>query len=486
MNNDSSAARALADDLGAEVEALPAGARLPSHRALVERYAASASTVAHALSLLAQRGLVESRPGAGSFRTHRSAPHRLGDTAWQSAALELTANLGAEPGTTRRVEAAALSDVMRAPGPDVVDLNGGYLHPGLRPAGLLRAALTRVAKRDDAWDRPPPGGLGALRDWFAADIGAGLTRTDVIVAPGGQAALAMTLRALTQPGDPVVIESPTYPGTIAAAQAAGLRPVPVALDEQGMLPEHLDDALTRTRARVVVLQPLHQNPTGALMGAERRRALLRTARAHLAFVVEDDYARHLTHADATPAPPPMICDDTDGTVVHVRSLTKATSPNLRIAAVASRGPVTARLRDAFTIDTLLVPAALQQTAIEVVSAPGWRRAQRELAGHLQARREHASAAVARHLGVAALASRPSGGYHLWLDLSATPARGASAGALCDAALARGVAVTSGANYHLPGHAHDARIRLSYVAAPSSADVERGIERLAAAADALPE
>jgi DNA-binding transcriptional MocR family regulator len=116
------------------------------------------------------------------------------------------------------------------------------------------------------------------------------------------------VRALAQPGDPVILESPTYPGTIAAAYAAALRPVPVPLDGEGMRPDYLDEALTRTRARVIVVQPLFQNPTGASLSATRQDEIRAISRRHGAFVVEDDFARHLTHADAVPVPPPMIAD----------------------------------------------------------------------------------------------------------------------------------------------------------------------------------
>src|SRR2546421_1709489 len=99
---------------------------------------------------------------------------------------------------------------------------------------MLGRALPRAARRSGAWDRPPVGGVPELRDWFASDIGGGLGRHDILICGAGQSALATTLRALGQPGDPVLIESPTYPGTIAAAHAAGLRTIPVPLDNEGL------------------------------------------------------------------------------------------------------------------------------------------------------------------------------------------------------------------------------------------------------------
>ncbi len=474
MNYDS-ASRAIAETLAAEVEHDPPGTKLPSQRALVRRFGASATTVAHALALLAQRGLVESRPGSGTYRAQGNVAIPTVDTGWQDAALEITENVaGAD---RRRLTSAALLNTLATPGPEVVDLTGGYLHPQLQPLALLSGALGRAARRTEAWSRPPAGGMPELRDWFSTDIGGGLSRHDLIVCGGGQSALATITRALTQPGDPVVIEAPTYPGTIAAVLAAGLRPVPVAMDEHGVRPEDLDEALERSGARVIVVQPLFQNPTGATMTAERQSRVLEIARRRRAFVVEDDFARHMAHADASPLPPPLIAQDPDGAVVHIRSLTKVTSPNVRVAAVAARGPVMARLRAAFVIDAMAVPTPLQLTALEVVTAPGWRRALSALGQELARRRDVTAGALTDALGPDCLRLVPRGGYHLW---AALPSH-FDADQYAASALSAGVAVTSGTAYLATGPALP-HLRLSYIATASAADLISGIERLPRAID----
>ncbi len=147
-----------------------------------------------------------------------------------------------------------------------------------------------------------------------------------MITSGGQSALTTALRALAPPGTPVLVESPTYPGMLAIARAAGLRPVPVPVDADGVRPALLADAFRATGARVFVCQPLFQNPTGAVLAPERRGEVLRIARAAGAFVVEDDFVRRLVHEDAGPLPAPLAADDPDGVVVHVGSLTKAPRP----------------------------------------------------------------------------------------------------------------------------------------------------------------
>ncbi len=464
------ASRALATTLAAEVEGLAVGSKLPSQRELVRRFGVSATTVADALALLAQRGVVESRPGSGTFRAAAAAAVPAGDTSWQETSLEITESVALA--TQRRLVSTALVNTLTAPGPEVVDLNGGYLHPQLQPLKLLSAALSRAARRTEAWSRPPAGGLPELRDWFSTDIGGGLSRHDVLLSGGGQSALATIVRALAQPGDPLIIEAPTYPGTIAAGLAAGLRLVPVPVDDKGMRIEALEEALVRSRARLVVVQPLFQNPTGATMTSARQTELRDLARRHGAFVVEDDFARRMAHADSPPLPPPMIAHDADGSVIHIRSLTKVTSPNLRVAAVAARGPVMARLRAAFVIDAMMVPASLQLTTLEVVTAPGWRRAIGTLAQELMRRREATARALVRTLGAGSLGLLPRGGYHLWASLPSQQ----DADSYTATALTAGVAVTSGTSYYATGPALP-HIRVSYVATASTADAVNGVERL---------
>lgn len=464
--------QALADTLEREIAQLPPGARIATHRELVRRFAASGTTVSQALAFLAQRGLIASRPGAGTFRTETRAVTRVGDTSWQEAVLDLTSQVVSASGARRGFKALALMETLSASGPDVVDLNGGYLHPELQPLASLVTALSRAAKRPEAWDRPPVGGIPELRDWFASDIGGGLGRHDILICGAGQSALATTLRVLGQPGASVVIESPTYPGTVAAAHAAGLRTVPVPLDHEGLRPDYLDQALTQTQARIIVVQPLFQNPTGASLSAARKHEVRAIARRHEAFVIEDDFARHMAHADAGPTTPPLVADDPDGTVVHIRSLTKVTSPNLRVGAIAARGPVLARLRSAHVIDTMFVPAPLQLTALEVVTAASWKRALKALGSALQHRREVAVAAVLATFGGQALPFWPRGGYHLWVSLPGH----LDEGQLVAAALATGTALTPGANYYANDSSAQ-HVRLSYVAAPSATDIDGAIRRL---------
>ncbi len=440
--------RALAD------AQLP-GERLPSVRALMHDLRVSPVTVQRALDQLARQGVLDTRPGRGTFvAVPAKAPDEpASDLAWQSMALG--------PG---RALTAALGSLALAPSENATALNVGYLPEELRATSLLVVASARAVRRPGIWGRMPPEGLADLRAWFAAEAGGSYQPHEVTICPGTQAANAAAFRALASPGDPVLVESPTYLGAIAAARAAGLRLVPVPMDADGVRPDLLADAFKRTGARLFYCQPTHANPTGAVLSPSRRVAVLDAARAAGAFVVEDDWARDF-HFSPPPPPPPLAADDRDGHVVYVRSLTKSAAPGLRIGAICGRGAVLERLRAARLVDDFFVPGVLQETALQLVTAPSWPRHLRALRTALQQRRDGMVAALHRHFGPECLPTPPSGGLHLWVRL---PDRVSDAEVVA-AALTQGILASAGRDW-FPAEAPAPYLRLSFAAAcPDTVD-----------------
>lgn len=203
------------------------------------------------------------------------------------------------------------------------------------------------------------------------------------------------------------------------------------MDRDGVIPELLAEAFAVTGARVFFCQPTLHNPTGATLTLERRRQVLDIARAAGAFVIEDDYARYFT---AAPAPPPMIALDAHGTVVHINSLTKVLSPSMRVAGVLARGPAARRLRAAQVVESFFVARPLQETALEFVSSPAWRRHLSTLSTELTIRRDTLAAALTTRMPAAEIhllpeeactcgyGSRPTGTRRPWWRRPAGQAR----------------------------------------------------------------
>ncbi|WP_137295250.1 PLP-dependent aminotransferase family protein [Nocardioides dongxiaopingii] len=406
MNDDSSGR--IAASLRAWLATAPAGARLPSTRSIAAEHRASPVTVQRALRSLTTLGLVETRPGVGTFaRTARTALPV--DHAWQTNALR-------SPPTSARGPSTALRTVPN----DVLALHAGYPDRDLLPERLVRSALARAARSDAAVTRTPAAGLPALQAWFAAELAehtpSGTTAPaahEVVVVPGSQSGLGSVFRALVAPGQAMLTESPTYWGAIQAAGQAGVRLVPVPSGPGGPDPDDVDRAFAETGARVFYAQPHYANPTGAQWSPAVAARILDVVRARGAFLVEDDWAHDF---GITTSPTPLAAQDDGGHVVYLRSLTKSVSPALRVAALVVRGPARARILTDQAAETMYVSGLLQAAALDVVTQPGWGTHRRGLRERLGARRDLLAAALREHAPSVEVEHLPPGGLNLWVRL----------------------------------------------------------------------
>jgi len=369
---------------------------------------ASPVTVQKALQTLATQGLIESRPGVGTFvREVRTA--RPSDYGWQTAALRT-------PNAPLRSSAAA----MRSAPNDVIALHSGYPARELLPERLVRAALTRAARGEAALSRAPGAGLPELQSWFAHELGtsmaAGVTppaASDVVVLPGSQSGLSSIFRALVGSGQPLLMESPSYWGAILAAAQAGVRVVPVPSGPDGPDPDELDRAFEETGARLFYAQATYANPTGAQWTPQRGAEVLAIVRRHGAFLVEDDWAHDF---GITSAPSPVAARDDSGHVVYLRTLTKSVSPAIRVAAVIARGPARERILADRGAESMYVSGLLQAAALDVVTQPAWQTHLRSVRHQLQSRRDLLITSLREHAPQAHLTLVPDGGLNLWARL----------------------------------------------------------------------
>ena len=278
---------------------LAADARLPTVRELAAALGVSPATVSQAWQALAGAGLIESRGRAGSF-VRGSAPGRL---------------------APRMRGMAAPNDPVR------LDLSRGTPDPLLLPA--LGPALSRVSARAEtgSYQAEPviPGLAAVLAQSWPSEA------ESIMVVDGALDAISRTLDQVVRYGDRVVVESPGFPPFLDLLDLLGAEAVPVELDESGMRPDALAQALHR-RPVAILLQPRAQNPTGASMTASRAAALARVIRSaervDELVVIEDDHSGLIsTEGDVT------LGTSLPGRVVHIRSFSKSHGPDLRIAAV---------------------------------------------------------------------------------------------------------------------------------------------------------
>ncbi|MET7648699.1 aminotransferase class I/II-fold pyridoxal phosphate-dependent enzyme [Streptomyces sp. NPDC005426] len=276
---------------------LAPGQVLPPMRELASRLEVNPNTVAAAYRALRERGVIETAGRRGSRVRPRPASTSRGSV---------------------RVEAP----------PGVRDLGDGNPDPALLPA--LGEAFASVA---EAYARAPGMYAQASVDpEFAALARAGLDADGVPAGPviatsGSLDAIERVLVAHLRPGDAVAVEDPGWGGLLDLVPALGMRPVPVAVDDDGPLPDALDAAL-RSGARAAVVTDRAQNPTGAAIGAGRAtelRAVLAGYRGVL--LIEDDHGHAIVDLPLHP-----LAGATDRWA-FVRSVAKAYGPDLRVAVL---------------------------------------------------------------------------------------------------------------------------------------------------------
>jgi DNA-binding transcriptional MocR family regulator len=450
--------------LRSRAEAMTPGARFPSTREIAANYRVSPVTVSRALATLSAEGSIKTLPGSGTFVADRvplGAPTVL-DASWQTVALG-----------DRAIDSRALQTYLEVNPRGALSLSGGYLHPSLMPIHALSVAAHRAARRPETWEAPDPRGLGGLRAWFASHHGSAFGAGDVIVCNGGQSAISAAFRALVPGGATLLVEAPTYPGALAIARAAGIRIVPVPLDDDGIIPELLSDAFDATGSRAVYLQPTHHNPTGIVMPPGRRHAVLDVAERAGAFVIEDDWARWLGYERTNP--PTLISMDGHGRVVYISSLTKPASPSLRLGALVARGPVADRLRSIRIVDDLFVNRLTQETALELVGSPGWARHLVDVGRALHHRRGVVLDALRELAPTLVVPRLPRGGMHLWVSLPDA----IDDLVVAESARDHGVLVGSGRSFFAtePPSSH---LRLSFGCAAHDDELREAVRRLASA------
>jgi DNA-binding transcriptional MocR family regulator len=274
---------------------LQPGDRLPPQRRLANLLGVDLTTVTRGYDEAKRRNLLKAR---GALGTYVAAPK-----VDLTQVIDLSMNMPPPPAGIDLDDAMrrGMAQVLLRADADVLmsyHLGGGSVTD--RAAGVL-------------WLKPVLGKINTER---------------VVTCPGAQSALAALLLALTQPGDVVLSEPLVYPGLRAAIDQLGRRLVAVEADEEGMLPDALEQASRENGSRVLYVNPTLQNPTARTMSEQRRRAVADTAIACGVRIIEDDpYWLLAEHA------PPPIASFAPAQVYYIATLSKTLTPGLRTAFV---------------------------------------------------------------------------------------------------------------------------------------------------------
>ena len=459
---------ALATDIEASIRTgvLRPGDRLPSVRRTGESRGVSPSTVFQAYYLLEARGPDPGRPrplrtttrGGRRTRAHRC---READIASQpdgdSVALDVSEHVFGilEASMTR----------------DVVPFGSAFPSPLLFPLPRLGQLLASSAKKLDPWstvDDLTPGNAALRRQIALRYLGNGVNvpADGIVITNGALEALNLCLGAVTRPGDSVVVESPTFYGALQALERMGLRRDPRC---RRIRARRHRAGWTRSRPKAIArhckpkacwLMTSFQNPLGSLMPGPKKKALVELLTRNEVPLIEDDVYAELYFGDRRPAPAKAF--DSEGWVLHCSSFSKSLAPGYRIGWAAPGRFTRSVARQKLTTNlNTSVPAQLALASY--LERGGFDKHLRKLRQTLATQQATVAQAVGRCFPEGTRATRPLGGYFLWLELP----KDVDALDLHRRALAQGISVapgpvfsaTRGFGHHLRlnyGHAWDAR------------------------------
>jgi DNA-binding transcriptional MocR family regulator len=458
----------LAEDLGGIIVAgnLRPGERLPSVRRLSRERRLSVSTVLQALHRLEDRGLVEARPQSGYFVRHtvarRSQPNAR-STPEAPVPVDVSQRLmrvlqtSMQPGVTPL--AAALPACSLLPLAALQRLYGGVArrHPHLLEGGShvnmdAPALVRQLVLRSVGWAGP-------------------LAASEFVITNSCTEALGLCLRAVTQPGDTVAVESPAYYLMLQLLETLGLKALEIPTDpHSGLSIEALDLATRQGKVAACLLVPNASNPLGSIMPDEHKRRLARLSAERDLAVIEDDIYGDLHFCNERPRP--IKAFDTTGNVMLCSSFSKSLSPALRIGFVAA-GRYRARIALQKTITSGATNPFTQQVLAEYLESGAYERHMRGLRRTYERQVEAMRASVARHLPAATRLTAPQGGFVLWVELPEE----VDTTALHDRAIAAGVGYVPGELFSASGMYRNC-LRLN-CGNPHTPEIEDAVRRLGA-------
>ena len=277
---------------------------------------------------------------------------------------------------------------------------------------------------------------------------------DILPTQGGTQAFDVLLKALVDPGDAVLCESPTFLGAIQAMREYNAKLVPMPTDDDGVIVEAAEKLIRKHHPKLMYVIPTFQNPTGITLSLERRRALAALASKYGVVIAEDDPYRDLRYTGE--ALPPIQSFDEEGWVVYMSSFSKYVAPGLRLGAAAIQNPLLRRKmvigKQSADTHSPLLNQAIVDAYLRAGLMPDHLK---RICGDYQKQLD-AMLDGFKYFPAGTTHTVPQGGLFVWAALP----EGVDAMKAFEAAVAAGVAFVPGTHFY-PDGGHENTLRLNF-------------------------
>lgn len=364
--------------------------------------------------------------------------------------------------------------------PEVVSLAGGMPYVQALPVDMLADTAQRLLHERGAQALQYGSGQGdvTLREQILeviGEVGVSAHPDDIVVTTGSQMALDLVTRVFCDPGDVVLVEAPSYVGALGVFRAYECDVIHVAMDDEGLVPAALREAIAGVRAagkraKLIYTIPSFHNPAGVTQGPARRQEILAIAQeAGIALLEDDPYG--LLGFEGEP-PRAIRADDAEG-VIYLGSFSKTIASGLRVGwAVAPHG-VREKLVLAAEAAVLCPSNYAQLTVSEYLATQPWREQIKTFQEVYRERRDALLESLQALMPEGTTWTIPAGGFYSWLTLP----QGLDATAMLPRAVANLVAYVPGTGFYVDGQGRQ-NLRLSYCY-PEPDRIREGVRRLAA-------
>nr|WP_321458396.1 PLP-dependent aminotransferase family protein [uncultured Cohaesibacter sp.] len=441
--------RALVEAMQKDIRSgvLPEGARLPTQRDLAWALNVNLSTVTEAFREATRLRLIAGEVGRGTYvlPVNNATSLYAIDRPHAANAIDLS-TIKPAPAFSREDVKSCFAELLQRDGlADVME----YHAPEL--IARSREAVVQLCRARGFHPRS----------------------SSIFPCAGAQAALFAALQMISKPDLPVLVEELTFPGMKVAAKQMGLRLVPVAMDEKGILPEDLDRASRASGARTLVVSPILQNPTGATMDRQRRADIAQIAEKQDLLVIEED-----VYGGFSGQPPLSL--QLPGRSILVGGLSKLVAPGLRFGyVIVAFDEGKPRSWDTnFEPDELVHVTSWMTAPIMLELASDWIESG-TVNDHMEWQRQEARARqglVRRRLGLPAIGRKPAA-PHLWIPAGKNGLFGNKSGEqLTSLAQAAGVDLVPASTF-CAGRMLSDGVRICVTAPRDRADLAEACKRL---------
>jgi DNA-binding transcriptional MocR family regulator len=375
---------AIADAIGAAILSggLPVGSKLPPQRNLAYDIGVTLGTVTRGYREAERRGLVGGEVGRGTY------------------VLEMQ-NLS--------MDAFVLP---AADTPDFVDFGRAMPVEGMAGPALAKT-LREIAGANDIdvlanyqLNTGLDAHIEAGAHWLSQHKLRDVHPDRIAITNGVHHGILTSLMTVADPGDVILVEPLTYPGIFHLARTFGFRLETVATDEDGIIPEALDEACRRHAPRVLYCMPTIQNPTATVLPTKRRHAIAEIVDRQGLFVVEDDIWGPLLDYDE-----PHLANLIPDRTIYLTSLSKCMAGGLRIGYALAPERLTQRLRAAVRMSCWMPAPLMAEIARRwIMDGTGADMTQRQIT-EVENRFQIGFAALSPYT-----ATRPDGAHHAWMEL----------------------------------------------------------------------